>query len=473
MIDSLVLMLPILSLFAYDHLKMKFVAQYFDIVLLLKVLMLFIVSIFINNTFAVSFDYISTIIFSYTISSETLFIGSIVLLTAFSRKDISTPDKAMLYLIPFSSSLSMSLMMVIFYCALKYIYESKFSYLLVLLGALFCLFNSLEESKLVGYSLFAVFSYYFMFDKKVPNKIVSLLIICKVVENAYIDVSSESLYISIFSILAYMITMNKGDFEKKSVNLVSVVYLSILLISISFFNTIFLLTLIVLPLFVKKNKKYYVFDFKEDLNVYRGVVATVYIILFGSFVKYLSFVIANNENNPLVWISSIALIISFILYVYVAKLSVFRSNRKIEANLIITTLVGMIIYYSGFYKAVASEELLRELNYNMSFIFSSITLAFAVVTILYFVEKDEAKLRIVKKLINKIQITGFYTKTTIPTKNNTIEIDNNGFNQYAQRSSDLIDALGIKKEDSLIYFVLSSFLVFLILVRLLALSEIV
>ncbi|MCP4913793.1 MAG: hypothetical protein GY909_11815 [Oligoflexia bacterium] len=473
MIDSLVLFLPILTLLIFENFKDGVLRQYFDIVMLIKVLILFIVSIFVSNTFAISFDYISQIIFTYTISSESLLLASVALLAVFSRKDITVADKSLLYLIPFSSSLSMTLAIVGFYSGLKYITENKTSYIFVLLLTLYTLFNGLEEMKIVGFGIAIVISYFVILENSIATKIASLLIIGKLIENTYIDISTVSVYISIFTIFSYLISMKKSSFEKSSIDFLSVLYISIIFLLLSLFSSAFLYLLLLLPFLINKKSKYLVYDFKEDKNMFRITQGLVLLVTIGAVVKYLSFIISNNEANPIVWIVSIILMIGTVLYFYTSKVSIYRESNKVEANTIILFIVSIILYYNGFYREDLSQELLLDLSYSMSFIFSSITLMFAIVTICYFLEKDDKKIRFIKKALNKIQISGKITKEDNKPNDEIVIIDNNGLNQFIKRKSDLVEALGVKKEDTVIYLILSTFLCFLILVRLFALSEII
>ena len=127
-----------------------------------------------------------------------------------------------------------------------------------------------------------------------------------------------------------------------------------------------------------------------------------------------------------------------------------------------------MIYSSSYYGNIEKSTVL---SYSVPFLISVTSLIISSYFLFFILVKDSKKIQYIEMIVSKLNIKTSNSNSRLVYIKKNMNQTNQNFNNFIKSPSQLLELIGIYKNDSLIFFIISLMMIFFALVRIQSMGE--
>ncbi|MDC1174491.1 hypothetical protein OAT67_03810 [Bacteriovoracaceae bacterium] len=468
MSEAVFLIIPMVLLLLKSFITDKIGKLNYDVIIVFTALIMFILSIFTSGTYLIENSLLKIISLSYELSYTTTLSGLVGFLVLSQLKYINSITSALVLLMNYVIGINSILFLLIAYFIIK-IYEEKTLKniaSLVVLNIAITLYFSHTDLAVSIIGILVLFR--LVFEKSVGETIFLTLMTIGLLEVQSMP-SLYMLYFLAFLSCGYKINnISKAKSLKDMRRIMFFIFISIGLVMSVMIDINFLTMLMFLLIITLIDDSYEILKYGKDIRISLAVNHIVVILLLGAVVKNLSYVIEKDSGNLGLWLISIL----FVLLINLLLSRKYLDPRKIycgvTASQVFLLCISCMIYSSSYYGNIEKSTVL---SYNVPFLISVTSLIISSYFLFFILVKDSKKIQYIEMIVSKLNIKTSSSNSRLIYIKKNMNQTNQNFNNFIKSPSQLLELIGIYKNDSLIFFIISLMMIFFALVRIQSIGE--
>ena len=127
-----------------------------------------------------------------------------------------------------------------------------------------------------------------------------------------------------------------------------------------------------------------------------------------------------------------------------------------------------MIHGSSYYGNIEKSTVL---SYSVPFLISVTSLIISSYFLFFILVKDSKKIQYIEMIVSKLNIKTSNSNSRLVYIKKNMNQTNQNFNNFIKSPSQLLELIGIYKNDSLIFFIISLMMIFFALVRIQSMGE--